>query len=258
MAFAQLDFYSSVLQQSTRMNVILPESYISYENPRGHSIERNYPVLYLLHGYNGDETVWMRWTALERYCKQLPLCVVMPRGEHSLYLDGTTYQYYTYLTEELPAKVQHFFPVSTKREDTFIAGLSMGGYGAFRAALGRPDLYSYAASLSGAVALDESIENGTLTGYIADPLGDLNTFKGSDNDLKQLLSKRCAEGAELPELYMTCGTEDFLLESNRHYRDHIRSNGLEVTYEEHPGDHHWDYWHEHIQDVLDWLPLDKY
>ena len=141
MALIQCDFYSEVLQLSTSMNVILPQPARS-----------RYPVLYLLHGLSDDHTIWLRRTSIERFVDPLGLAVVMPAVHRSFYTDmAAGNRYWTFVGRELPALVRAFFPVSRRREDTFVAGLSMGGYGAFKLALSFPQRFAAAASLSGAL-----------------------------------------------------------------------------------------------------------
>ena len=142
-------FRSAVLRRNTAITVILPTP--EQENE---PIAKDMKVLYLLHGMYGDESSWIRYSNVERYAKDLGgnMAIVMPGVGNSFYQDMVHGErFYTYMTEELPKFIQGLFPVSKKREDTYIAGLSMGGYGAFFLALSRPDLYSAAASFSGAV-----------------------------------------------------------------------------------------------------------
>jgi S-formylglutathione hydrolase FrmB len=96
-------------------------------------------VLYLLHGLSDDDTAWLRRTSIERYVSELGLAVVMPQVHRSFYSDELHgLRYWTFLSDELPQLVDSFFHVSTRREDTFVAGLSMGGYGALKWALRQP------------------------------------------------------------------------------------------------------------------------
>ena len=140
-------FKSPILRRNTDINVILP-------TPReeGQVLTTGWPVLYLLHGMHGDYNSWVYNSNIIRYAEDHGVAVVMPSALNSFYQDMVHGErFFTYLTEELPQYIQTLFPVSKKREDTFIAGLSMGGYGAYLLALSRPDLYSAAASLSGAL-----------------------------------------------------------------------------------------------------------
>jgi putative tributyrin esterase len=258
MALIQCNFYSDVLAQATTMNVLLPEGIKSCTSVDSHCIDGDFPVLYLLHGYNGDESVWLRYTSLERYVGGHPLAVVMPRGNHGRYVDSpeTEYQYHTFITEELPEKVKHFFNVSSRREDTFIAGLSMGAYGAMRAALGRPELYAAAAAFSGGLMAEYTYAENSFRPHLRRAMGnDLEQARARDNDLAALLRKRAAAGAALPELFVSCGTEDSLYHHNTAFRDLCRELGVDLTYDEEPGVHDWIYWDKAIRKALAWLPI---
>ena len=144
MARLHTQFRSDALQIAVSVDVILPqEACLKGRKP---------PVLYLLHGLSDDHSIWLRRTSIERYADVLGLAVVMPAVNRSFYAD-TAYgaQYWTFVSEELPRVMHGFFPLSDKRADTFVAGLSMGGYGAFKLALTLPDRFAAAASLSGAL-----------------------------------------------------------------------------------------------------------
>ncbi len=247
MALIECNFFSETLGLCTAMNVILPQP-----------VRRRYPVLYLLHGLSDDHTIWCRRTSIERYADALGLAVVMPAVHRSFYADMATGQrYWTFVSQELPALAQGFFPLSSKREDTFVAGLSMGGYGAFRLALSLPERFAAAASLSG--ALDqawgvqhlEPEERQEWTNIF----GDLSKLAGSPHDLLHLAEQVAQSSGPQPRLYQWCGTEDFLYVENTRFRDHAQRLGLDLTYAEGPGDHEWRFWDEQIQRVLAWLPL---
>ena len=150
-----------------------------------------------------------------------------------------------------------FFPLSDARDDNFVAGLSMGGYGAMKLALSHPDRFAAAASLSGAMDV-EATRSGSL-GSDRDRLfrqiwGD-ESISGTPNDLFWLLDQCARSGGPRPKLYQCCGTEDFLYEQNLRFRDVVRRTDYDYTYEEGPGAHDWAYWDAKIQDVLAWLPL---
>lgn len=256
MALLQVNFSSAVLQSDTNINVILP-----VEGKDGCRAGAKYPVLYLLHGACGDYSDWVRFTRIEKYAAARKLAVVMPSAGNSFYQDmAHGPQVLTYLTEELPRFVNAVFPVSAKRENTFAAGLSMGGYGAWRLALQKPEQYSCAASLSGPLDFVQRVRaarTGESTGpYCWDAIfEDPDAIGGTDADLFALAAKRTAEGRVMPKLYQTVGTEDFHYERNQTARRRMTELGLAPTYAEHPGGHNWEYWDAHIQDVLDWLPL---
>jgi putative tributyrin esterase len=260
MALLNVYFHSEVLGKQVQMNVILPQ------RSRGmigmNSIENkvdSYKTLYLLHGMSDDHTIWSRRTSIERYASEKGIAVVMPNGDLSWYMDMKYGgRYFTFMSQELPSICRDFFPkMSSKREDTFVAGLSMGGYGAFKLALCNPETFGYAASLSG--ALDFSTFYKRHGDKFANMLaGDLETeFRGSDNDLFAVAERLKASGKQLPKLYQWCGTEDFLYNDNLKMRDHLNSLGYDLTYKESEGNHSWGYWDKWIQDVLNWLPISK-
>lgn len=255
MALFQCRFFSEVLGLSTSMTVILPEPAQSQIGMSAPAIAGPYPTLYLLHGMSDDDTIWLRRTSIERYVSGMGLAVVMPQVDLSFYTDmAYGNNYWTFVSEELPRLCRSFFPLSERREDTFVAGLSMGGYGAFKLALRKPETFSAAASLSGALDIANRRHDLPLFQRIFGESGP----KGTDNDLLALLdplAKAMQEGKPVPKLYQCCGTEDFLYEDNQTFRDACTRAGLPLTYEEGPGSHEWGYWDAKIQDVLKWLPL---
>jgi S-formylglutathione hydrolase FrmB len=177
----------------------------------------------------------------------------MPAVHRSFYTDTTFgYRYWTFISEELPMLARYFFPLSDAREHNFVAGLSMGGYGAFKLALYYPDRFAAAASLSGAVNVANFIKEGWPEGKLI--FGNYRQTHGSPNDLFSLAEK-VAKSQVQPRLFQCCGTEDFLYQDNLRFRDHARKLGLDLTYEEGPAEHEWGYWDKMIQKVLDWLPL---
>lgn len=167
-------------------------------------------------------------------------------------------KYWTFISEELPAICRSFFPnLSDKREETFAAGLSMGGYGALKLGLRAGDTFGAVASLSGAVDISTFFDSYTNDSLFFDIFGSKERATGSDDDLFALADKLARSGKPLPKIYMWCGTEDFLYEDNTRMRDSLQSLGYDLTYEESPGNHSWTYWDEKIQTVLRWLPLGK-
>src|SRR5688572_8749608 len=153
MALIHCDFFSETLELSTSMTVLLPQQTRTQIGMAGAGAgEHGAPVLYLLHGLSDDHTIWQRRTSIERYAAPLGLAVVMPAVHRSFYTDERHGgRFWAFLSDELPALVGEFFRVSARREDTYVAGLSMGGYGAFKWALRQPERFAAAASMSGAL-----------------------------------------------------------------------------------------------------------
>lgn len=159
--------------------------------------------------------------------------------------------------------MEFYFPLSKRKENRFVAGLSMGGYGALKWALACPDRFSYAASLSGAVDLfyqyqttQGAPEMEAIRPEMENIFGDLNRFQGSSNDLFTLM-KQAKTADDLPELFVMCGTEDFLYPSHLHFLEKLKAQGIQAKVFEEPGAHTWDFWDRNIQQVLAWLPIEK-
>ena len=247
MALIQCNYQSDALGGPAAIAVILPEP-----------LRKTYPVLYLLHGQVDDQTAWTRQTAIERYVQPLGLAVVMPAVQRGFYSDmAAGPRYFTFVADELPALVKGMFPISTRRKDTFVAGLSMGGYGAFKLALTHPQRYAAAASLSGALDIAShlpELDKAERKEWQA-IFGKLKKLAGSDNDLTHLARQLAQSKARRPQLFQCCGIDDFLYDSNVSFRDLLQSLRIKLTYEEGPGDHDWAYWDRMIQRVLAWLPL---
>lgn len=252
----QCNFLSSSLNQGTAINIIVPwPEAVNLQNEPG----RPYPVLYLLHGVYGDASNWLRYTSIERYAQQYRLVVVMPSGANSFYQNiSHGPKFNTYLSEELPALIGATLPVSNRREDTFIAGLSMGGYGACFLALQNPEKYSCAASLSGVVDINAFLDGAREGADIPDGiLQQLNSIPRQQLDLFELARKQKNNGALLPKLFLSCGTEDFTYPYHCTAKEKFAQIIGELTCEEHSGAHDWAYWDAQIKHVLEWLPLEK-
>lgn len=261
MALMHVDFFSNALGMCTQMDVILPQQTRGQIGMEGKAGDR-FPTLFLLHGMSDDHTIWQRRTSIERYVADLNLAVVMPTTHLAWYSDTQYgYRYWEYISHELPEICRSFFRgMSDRREDTFAAGLSMGGYGAFKLGLRASDTFSAAASLSGGLDIVDTISAERHVGN--QPLwrgifGDPASVPGSDNDLFALSEKLKASGKPLPKLFMWCGTEDFLYQQNLKMRDHLNGLGYDLTYRETPGNHQWCYWDREIQNVLKWLPIQE-
>jgi len=252
MALIDCKFFSETLGLSSSMRVILPEQIDARPGHDARARGTRHATLYLLHGLGDDETIWSRRTSIERYAAKLNLAVVMPNVHRSFYVNMKHgLRYWDFVSDELVHKARSFFPLSLRREDTFVAGLSMGGYGAFLLGLRKPEQYAAAASLSGALDITLAARHGEdhALAFGAEPRA------GSDLDLFELAQKLAASDGRRPRLYQCCGTEDFLYEENVRFRDHLRALPFDHTYEEGPGEHEWSYWDRMIQRVLDWLPL---
>ena len=247
MAHLVVDYYADALGVQTRMHVLLPQRLAAGKAK----------TLYLLHGMSDDEGTWMRRTSIERYAEEHGLAVVMPDGGLGWYTDMYRgLAWFKFISGELPVLCRRFFPIlSDKREDTYIGGNSMGGYGALKCALRAPQTFSKVISLSGALDAADTAINNTVPAtrrYWEDVFGPAEDVSGSENDLFAAATA-LTDPALRPRIYMWCGTEDFLYAQNIRMRDHLRALGYDLTYEESPGDHQWRHWDKKIADALNWL-----
>jgi S-formylglutathione hydrolase FrmB len=253
MALIDCDFFSESLQVGTSITVVLPQQTeeqigvgsvrIGPEGP---------PVLYLLHGLSDDHTAWLRYTSIERYATARGLAVVMPAVGRSFYAnEAHGHAYWDYVADELPEVVATFFRVSTTRQDTFVAGLSMGGYGALKLGFTHPERYAAVAGLSGVAdirALTGRLERSEIVDRVFD-----GGFAPGD-DLFALLED--VDPRTAPAYYVSCGTEEVALhDDNVRLAEAAEAHGLDVTTDFRPGVHEWGLWDDVIQDVISWLPL---
>lgn len=281
MALMHVNFYSQALGIACSMDVILPElaQGIGVDGmPSWDGVEL-LPVLYLLHGTSHDHTICQRRTSIERYVSGKKLAVVMPAVARSTYTDQVHgYDYWTFVSEELPSICQKLFRISPRREDNFAAGLSMGGYGAMKLGLRCPEKYAAVASLSGGLdrlsaqmkqysakelsdpAFLRELKKSDPVAYdrasdFLDTFGSVAEYSGSDNDLFAVLERLAKVGGPFPDIYMAIGTEDFHYEPNQRFRAKLDEYGVPYTYEEGPGIHEWAFWDKYIQNVIRWLPI---
>jgi putative tributyrin esterase len=255
MAHLRCDFFSDALGLSTSMTVILPQPTRNQIGLAGQASDQPPPVLYLLHGLSDDDTTWLRRTSIERYVAELGWAVIMPQVHRSFYADGVYGgRYWTFVSEELPGIVSRFFRVSTARADTFVAGLSMGGYGAMKLALRQPERFAAAASLSGVLDLKtlvESRQDGGEDPAMFTRIFGPETRLTQDDDLLGLV--RRADPKSLPDLYVCCGTEDQLLPLNHSFVAACDEAGVPLTTSWTTGEHDWAYWDDEIVGVLDYF-----
>lgn len=266
MALISVDFISESLKRTVTFNAIIPtDKFVRPGTPKPEL--KPFKTLYLLHGIFGNYTDWVTSTRIQRWAQDNDLAVIMPSGENGFYIDHadrSDQMYGEFIGKELVDFTRKLFRLSEKREDTFIAGLSMGGYGALRNGLKYSETFSCIGALSSALILDnaeQSTNNSPMfmeqRSYFESIFGDLTQLQGSDKDYQALVLALKDNGKPVPKLFMCCGSDDFLLPLNRKYRDFLVEHNFELTYEEGPGNHEWDFWDTYIKKFIDWLPLDK-
>lgn len=264
MAWLQVSFISTTLRRTVPLNVLIPA-----ESPLGFppKEEKPFKTLYLLHGYMGNYTDWLTNTKITEMSQMMNLAVVMPSGDNSFYVDmeQSGQLYSEFIGHELVEFTRKLLPLSNKREDTIIAGLSMGGYGAIHNGLKHNDVFGHIIALSSAlvlntalIATDEINMMGINKSYFESVFGDLTCLMDSINNPEVLAKKVLDTGVNIPDLYFACGFNDMLVYDNRKFRDYLDSINFPYVYEEGPGTHEWAFWNTFLKKGLDRLfPMPK-
>lgn len=251
MPLVTLQWFSQVLGKHTTTQVLLPDA---GEGP--------FPAFYLLHGRSDDHTAWLRRTRLEVYAEKLPLILVLPDGHRGFYTDNADGPAWAkHIGEELPAVIERHFAARAERTARAIGGLSMGGYGALRVGLGYADRFCSINSHSGAVGWGRFRGGATLEqeakrlGWDHSVRAEMHRIFGvgalRDGPHDPLHhAKKAKRARRLPRILIDCGTEDFLIESNREFTKDLAKAKIPHVYREFAGAHTWDYWDLHIREAL--------
>ncbi|QDV33485.1 alpha/beta hydrolase [Tautonia plasticadhaerens] len=239
MAFATINYFSKALRKASSFNIVFPED---ADTPRPWS------VFYLLHGLSDDHTIWMRRTSIERHLAGLPLVVVMPDGGRGWYSNAVEGDAYEDDLLGLVDLIDRTFPVEAERSGRAIGGLSMGGYGAVKVGLKHHDRFASVTSHSGALGfvhgLGDRPEISPEFNRIFGP-----EPSGGPEDPFALVEQ--TDHGLLPKMRIDCGTDDFLLDQNRAFRDHLDRLEIPLEYEEFPGGHEWSYWDAHVPEAIE-------
>jgi putative tributyrin esterase len=233
--------YSRELEMDTWLTVVMPNHFKD---------QRPHKVVYMLHGLSGSSADWSDKTMLPLYAEKYDLVFIMPEVGRSFYTD-TPYgpRYFSYVSGELPKLCRNIFHISDKREDTAVMGLSMGGYGALKCALSKPEQYWLCCAFSAGglyvetICADDRLYD-EVTGYLGADFG-----AREENDITALALKANAQAVK-PIIHTTCGTEDFLYADNIRFRDFMKGLDFEYTYDEWEGEHNWYFWDESLKRML--------
>ena len=252
MALLHCEIKSESIRMVTSLHVILPQDI--------HRINRE-PVktLYLLHGRSHNYSVWTRYTGLEQYAQMYNIAVIMPEVNRSFYSDmryGLDYQ--TYIAEELPGLCEAMFHISRDHRDRYIAGMSMGGYGALKTALSHPGCYAGCGALSAVTELPRHIretpENTPKKQEFRGIFGeDLQTAPA--DDIYHLVSQAASQSRQdqLPRLYLACGKQDHLYPESVRLNRHLKKMNYPALFEEWDGTHDWNFWDSAVKRVLEYF-----
>jgi putative tributyrin esterase len=248
MALLHIDHVPETVKVNLPLNIILPDP-----GKMGAVPVAKRKILYLLHGLSDDASAWQRYSSIETLAAAYGLVVVMPSAGRSFYTDQPNGQnYFSYLTQELPAYLANIFGLTPHRENTFIAGNSMGGYGAFKAALLHPECYAAAASFSGALYLEilKLDPDDVRKHEFALLFGDLDKLSGTEHDPAVWLQRGALNPSGLPRLFIAVGRQEDLYPLSGNFHASCQSLGVHSEYHEEDGHHDWFLWDRHIRKFL--------
>jgi putative tributyrin esterase len=276
MALNKITYFSETLHMRMSVNVIIPENKWGYslaDRPE----EYRYPTLWLLCGGGFDYSDWERYTAIELYAAQAGIAVVMPSVFYSGYMDTVhgDYKYWTQITKELPPFLRGILPLSDQREDNFVAGFSMGGYGAFKWAMQNPDMFTACGVFSGPIGIitkekpvygpghendigfrETEDEKGPFCFHtMVAAFSCMSAMRYTDNDNLYMLEKHLKNKTDLPKFYVATGQEDHGAKSSYKTADKMHEMGLEFEDVRDHGKHNWEYCNREVGKFIDWIPL---
>ncbi len=264
MATFRINYASQCLKRYHDLNVILPveDSMMMDVFASSRDLKKKkFKTLYLLHGFSGNQNDWMTGTRIQELADYYGIAVVMPAGDNSFYVDGPSAgtNYGEMIGKEIVEFTRNVFPLSRKREDTFIGGLSMGGFGALRNGTFYYNTFSKIVCLSTAFVVDEVAdmkenEEGAVGDFYLYQhiFGDLSKLKDSNKDPFWCV-KRALKAKKMPELYIAIGSEDMLIEANHKAKEKLTEMGVDFHYHESPGIHNWNFWSTEIEPAIKWL-----
>ncbi len=262
MAIFHVTMYSNTLRRLTELTAILPVEKNKGLPPELQTqTEGPLKTVMLLHGFSGTHTDWLYGSRIQQLAMKHHIAVLCPSGENSFYVDDTHRDalYEQYLCEVLEF-ARDVFPLSSKKGDTTIGGLSMGGYGAMINGLKHPELFGNIIALSSALITDKLAEQTeqkdnpiASASYFDHVFGKPDIILGSDRDPKHQAKILLKEKAELPRIFMACGTEDFLINENNNFSAFLDEVKIPHVYVTAPGVHDWAFWDTHIEKGLDWV-----
>lgn len=262
MALVNINHHSYYLGMDIPITILLPEK-------RGckpvSQPERKYPVLYLLHGHADDNTAWIRKSDLELFVRDYDLIVVMPNGHRGFYTNGACgHHYMDYIAKELPVVMSNFFHASQRREDNYIAGLSMGGYGALKIGLTYPKQYAALGAMSAAIDPFQAIKMSGKMFTVPDAIENVSWIFGAEadyakshNSLTCIVDNIAQTEGDIPRIYHSCGKQDSLYQMNVELKELLekQDSKLEYHYSESDGEHNWAFWNPELKKILEFMKL---
>lgn len=239
-----IDYRSSVLGRNVPIRIIVPNG-------------KNLACLFLLHGYGGNQNQWFEKSCIEKMAEKNKMVVVMPCCGNAYY-EATQEDIPRFLGEELIAFARNNLPISHSKNDTYIAGVSMGGFGSLLVAAKYSSVFGKVASFSGAFIIhDVAIGNPGVLGnadinYFRSVFGDFSTLGGSSRDPTAEMI-RSSKSENIPAILLLCGNEDVLYRANLGVVQALKANGISVEWHSSAGGHHWTLWNGMLPYVIRWF-----
>ena len=244
---------SKLMGRKIPYRVVLPDRY-QEKTESG----RRYPVIFLLHGLTGHFDNWTTRTQLVAYSAKHATIIVTPEGENGWYTDNVAKEsdkYESYIIKELIPEIDKKYRTMDRREHRGIAGLSMGGFGAIKFGLKYPDMFALAASFSGALSAARITEKevpGAIGKTIDAIFGPAGGEIRKSNDPFDMIQRATPDTIKkYPFLYIDCGTEDFLFQSNRDFVSLLLEKRVPHEFRQLPGAHNWEYWNKQVKELLE-------
>ncbi|MBK5200499.1 MAG: hypothetical protein JJE21_03090 [Spirochaetaceae bacterium] len=261
MAIYRVEYKSKTLSKTAKFIAIIPNDVSKATKKKySNSYNRATKTLYLLHGYNGDETTFLRTTAIREYSNRYNIAIILPSCRNSYYLnrDGDREGYQTYISKELVHYVRKVFNLSQDREDTFMGGVSMGGYGAIQSALLESTTFSKVIAISPALIIENlqspnpDFNHGSYN-FLLRTFGRFEDLPTSDNNPKVLFNKNIEKGIGNPNIFIAIGLDDFLLAGCRDFQAFLSNKTNNYTYIEDEGIHSEGFLLKYLEISIQWL-----
>lgn len=262
MALVDVNFVSYTLKRQVGFKALIPTDNLFFPGKETEFQSQPARTLYLLHGYTGCSNDFLMSTSIFQLAIQHNIAVIMPNGENAFYLEDEDKgeDYSKFVGKELVDFTRSMFHLSDKREDTYIGGMSMGGYGALINALRYPETFSKAITISGAyVELDFADQKRYIPDFNSDEkyqkkvFGDVETMRQRNVDPRFCIEELLRQGRAIPQIYSACGEQDFIISQNRKLHRFLEEMNVPHEYCEGAGAHDWGYWNHHLAAALDWL-----
>lgn len=258
MAYFKINLYMNAVKRYTTFDMFIPNE-VKDDMPKKETVytKRSTKTLFLLHGYTGNASNYVPEEMAEKY----NFAIVMPTGENSFYLDGlSSDRQFQTMIKELVLYVRKTFYLAMCAEDTFICGMSMGGYGALHTAFAYPEMFSKAGAMSSALVIHDiaqmkenecnDIRNYE---YYREIFGDIKSIENSHFNPEYQVIQLQKSGTAIPDIYMCCGLEDMLLEKNREFHNFLTEHNVKHVYKESTGNHEMRFWNEYVIKIVEWM-----